>query len=78
MVEEEEEEEEACIGVTIIEDADSDKEKLGLPSSRLKANFFEYKDAKVDCFENRVDGILELIVGSEMQEINPIKKKLCF
>lgn len=78
------EEEEACIGVTIIEDVvDSDNKELGL-STRLRATIFsEYKDAKVDCFETRVDGILELIVGSEMQEMKPIKRhkertRLCF
>ena len=69
------EEEEACIGVTIIEDVvDSDNKELCL-STRLRATIFsEYKDAKVDCFETRVDGILELIVGSEMQEMKPIKR----
>lgn len=61
--------------MTIIEDVvDSDNEKLSL-YSRLKANFFkEYREAKVDCFEKRVDGILELMVGSEMQEMKPIKR----
>lgn len=61
--------------MTIIEDVvDSDNEKLSL-YSRLKANLFkEYREAKVDCFEKRVDGILELMVGSEMQEMKPIKR----
>lgn len=70
----EEEEEEAWTGVAIIEHVDSDNEKLGL-SSRLKASFSEYKDGKVDCFKKWVDGILELIVGNEVQEMKPIKEE---
>lgn len=69
-----EEEEDAWIGLAIIEDVDdSDNKKLGL-SSRLKANFGVHKDGKVDCFVKRVDGILELIVGNEVQEMKPIKE----
>lgn len=59
---------------------DSDNEKMGL-SLRLRAHFCVYKDGKVDCFKKRVDGMLELIVGNEVQEMKPIKeeeRKLCF
>lgn len=61
------EEEEVCIGVIIVEDVvDSDNKELGLFMCFRVIIFGEYKDVKVDCFEIRVDGIFEFIVGSEM------------
>lgn len=57
----------------IEQDVDRKNEKLGL----TKAKFSEYdEDDKVDCFEKWVDGILELTLGNEVQEMmKPIKEK---